>query len=152
MSRFAGAFNFGGGDDSSSEEDNSSQGGNSAQEATPAATQKVSKYFMDSDGSDDEERHFKVGQDKKWESLEKILDQCASAANVKDFSKMDDNFSKMIGEVARASNTLFKDKGDTLPNRVLKVFMLYEDTIAEVTNAMKKKMGKITAVSHTKLK
>lgn len=30
--------------------------------------------------------------------------------------------------------------------------MLYEDTINEVTNAMKKKMGKVTAQSLTKLK
>ena len=30
--------------------------------------------------------------------------------------------------------------------------MTLEDTINEVTNAMKKKMGKVTAQSHTKLK
>ena len=107
---------------------------------------------MDSDGSDNEERHFKLGQDKKWEALDKILDQCTSAAKVQDFNKMDDNLPKLTAEIAKASMTLFKDKGDTLPNRVLKVLMLFEDTINEVTNAMKKKMGKVTAVSHTKLK
>lgn len=153
MSRFAGAFGIGGGDDSSSEDDASSQGSNQAAEATPAANQKVSKYFMDSDNSDSEERHFKTGQDKKWEALEKILHTCTSATNVKDFNKMDDNLPKLQSEIAKAAQlSLFKDKGDTLPNRVLKVLMAYEDAIGEVTNAMKKKMGKVTAVAHTKMK
>ena len=126
MSRFAGAFGIGGGDDSSSEEENSSQGSNPAAEATPAANQKVSKYFMDSDGSDAEERHFKTGQDKKWEALEKILDSCTSATNVKDFNKMDDNMPTLMAEIAKgALNNLFKDKGDTLPNKVLRVLMAY---------------------------
>lgn len=102
MSRFAGAFNIGGGDDSSSEDERSSEGSNQP-EATPAEVKKVSKYFMDSDGSDNEERHFKLGQDKKWEALEKVLEQCTSAANVKDYNKMDDNLPKLTAEVAKAS-------------------------------------------------
>ena len=151
MSRFAGAFGIGAGADSSSEEESVGSEENQA-EAAQDDKKKISKYFMDSDNEDSEERHFKRGQDKKWEALEKILDTCNSAANVKDFNKMDDNLPKLIGEVAKASQTLFKNNGEQLPNRVLKVLLVFEDTINEVTNAMKKKMGKVTAVSHTKLK
>ena len=152
MSRFAGAFGFGGGDDSSSEEEKSSAGGDAAPDVGPAATAKVSKYFMDSDGEDAEERHFKLGRDKKWEALEKVLEACTSVANVKDFSKMDDNMPKLTAEIEKNSSALFAEQGDKLPNRVLKVLLLYEDTINELTNAAKKKLGKITAQAHTKLK
>lgn len=112
MSRFAGAFGFGGGGgDSSSEEESVGSEENQA-EAAQDDKKKISKYFMDSDNEDSEERHFKLGQDKKWEALEKVLDACSSAANVKDFGKMDDNLPKLIAEVAKASNTLFKSNGD----------------------------------------
>ena len=145
MSRFAGAFNFGGGDDSSSEEDNSSQEENQQQEQAQAATnQKVSKYFIDSD-DEDEERHFKLGKDKKWEALEKVLEDCTRVANVQDFSKMDDNLPKLTAEIQKASTTLFQEKGDKLPNRVLKVLLLFDETISEISNAKKKTMGRITA-------
>jgi len=100
---------------------------------------------MDSDNEDAEERTFKLGQDKKWEALEKCLEECTRVANVQDYSKMDDNLPKLMAEIQKASNTLFAEKGDKLPNRVLKVLALFDETIAEVTNSMKKKMGKITA-------
>jgi len=89
MSRFAGAFNFAGGDESSSDGDQSDQGDSQTNEAAPAQTQKVSKYFMDSDDDAEEERHFKTGDIKKWESLEKILEDCRKHANISDFSAME---------------------------------------------------------------
>ena len=58
---------------------------------------------------------------------------------------------KMIAEIEKATS-LFAEKGDKLPSRVLKVLLLFDESIAEVTNAMKKKMGKVTAQAHTKLK
>ena len=152
MSRFGTAFNFGGAEDSSSEEEHSSQEETAAGEAAPAQTQKVSKYIMDSDDEGEEERHFKLGHDKKWESLEKILDECRKHANISDFNSMDSDLPKLAGEIEKNSATLFKEKGDKLPARVLKVLLLFEDTINEVTNAMKKKMNKINASAHNKIK
>ena len=152
MSRFAGAFNFGGGgDDSSSEDERSESGGEENQEATPAAAQKVSTYFMGSD-DEDEERHFKLGKDKKWEALEKVLDECRKHANISDFNAMDSDLPKLAGEIEKNGPTLFQDKGDKLPNRVLKVLLQFEDTINEVTNAAKKKMNKTNAQAHNKIK
>ena len=65
---------------------------------------------------------------------------------------MDDNLPKLMAEIAKGAQNLFKNNGDTLPNRVLKVLLLFDDTINEVTNAQKKKMGKVTAQAVTKLK
>ena len=152
MSRFGTAFNFGG-DDSSSEDDGSSQGETpAAGENVPAAQQKVSKYIMDSDDEGEEERHFKLGRDKKWEALEKILDECRKHANISDFNAMDSDLPKLAGEIEKNSSLLFKEQGEKLPCRVLKVLLLFEDTITEVTNAMKKKMNKINASAHNKIK
>ena len=39
-----------------------------------------------------------------------------------------------------------------MPNRVLKVLLQFEDTIGEVTNAMKKKMNKTNASAFNKIK
>ena len=152
MSRFGTAFNFGGADDSSSEEEHSSQEETAAGEAAPAQTQKVSKYIMDSDDEGEEERHFKLGHDKQWEALEKILDECRKHANISDFTSLDSDLPTLAGEIEKNSATLFQEKGNKLPNRVLKVLLLFEDTINEVTNAMKKKMNKINASAHNKIK
>ena len=153
MSRFAGAFNTFGGDDSSSEEERSSDGGSDNQEAAAAAgPQKVSTYFMGSDDEGEEERHFKTGDVKKWEALEKILDDCKKHANISDFNAMDSDLPKLAGEIEKSGNALFQEKGEKLPNRVLKVLMQFEDAINEVTNAMKKKMNKTNAQAHNKLK
>lgn len=149
MSRFAGAW---GADDSSSDDDKSDQGDTQAQEEKPAQAQTVSKYIMDSDDEGDDERHFKTGLEKKWEALEKVLDESAKHAKISDFNAMDNDLPKMAGEIAKASNTLFTEKGDKLPNRVLRVLMLFDDTISEVTGAMKKKMNKTNASSFNKLK
>ena len=109
MSRFAGAFGFGGGgDDSSSEDERSSDGGAEEQEQN-AATQKVSTYIMGSDDEGDEERHFKLGKDKKWEALEKILDECRKHANISDFDAMDSDLPKLAGEIEKNGPTLFKE-------------------------------------------
>ena len=150
MSRFANAFGFAN-DDSSSEEENSSQ----EEVAEAAATSQVTKkpqYLMDSDDEEEEERHFKLGKDKKWEAVEKILDECRKHANISDFNAMDADLPKLAGEIEKNGPTLFKEKGEKLPNRVLKILIQFEDTINEVTNAMKKKMNKTNAQAHNKIK
>jgi len=76
---------------------------------------------MDSDNEGEEERHFKLGRDKKWEALEKVLDECRKHANISDFDAMDSALPKMAGEIEKQSAELFQEKGDKLPNRVLKV-------------------------------
>ena len=100
MSRFAGALGFGGGDGSSSEDEVSSDGGADQTEQT-AANQKVGNYFMDSDNEGEEERHFKLGKDKKWEQLEKVLDECRKHANISDFDAMDSDLPKLAGEIEK---------------------------------------------------
>jgi len=100
---------------------------------------------MGSDDEAEEERHFKLGKDKKWEALEKILDECRKHANISDFNAMDSDLPKLAGEIEKNSAILFKEKGEQLPNRVLKVLLQFEDTINEVTAAMKKKMNKTNA-------
>jgi len=112
----------------------------------------MSKYFMDSDDEAAEERHFKLGKDKKWEALEKILDECKKHANISDFNAMDSDMPRLAAEIEKNAATLFKEKGDALPNRVLKIILLFEDTINDVTNAMKKKMTKANASAHNKIK
>ena len=150
MSRFVGAFNIGG-DDSSSEDDRS-EDSDQAVDNQPAANAKVSKYIVGSDDEDEVERTFKLGVDKKWEALEKVLDDVRKHANISDFNSLDNDLPKMAGEIEKQSATLFKEKGDKLPARVLSVMLLFEDTINEVTGAMKKKMTKANASSYNKLK
>ncbi len=65
---------------------------------------------------------------------------------------METDFTNLCAELEKAASTLFAEKGDKLPNRVLKVLMKFEDSIAEVTNAMKKKMNKSNASAHNKIK
>ena len=149
MSRFAGAF--GGGDSSSSDDERSQSEEEQKLEVVPE-NKKVSKYMMGSDDEDDEERHFLTGKDKKWESLEKVLEECRKHANISDFNNMDSSFAKLETEIGKVASVLFKEQGDQLPNRVLKVLLTFEDAINEVTNAMKKKMSKGNATAHNKLK
>ena len=152
MSRFANAFGFANDDSSSEEENDSGNENQAAAEAAPTQTAKVSKYFKDSDDEEEEERHFKLGKDKKWEALEKILDDCRKHANISDFDAMDSDLPKLAGEIEKNGPTLFKEKGDKLPARVLKVLVQFQETINEVTNAMKKKMNKTNAQAHNKIK
>ena len=107
---------------------------------------------MDSDDEGEEERHFKLGHEKKWEAVEKVLDDCRKHAKISDFNAMDSDLPSLENVIKKNAANLFKEKGEKLPCRVLKVLMLFEDTINEVTNAMKKKMSKINASAHNKLK
>ena len=65
---------------------------------------------------------------------------------------METDFTNLCAELEKVGPTLFAEKGDKLPNRVLKVLMKFEDSISEVTNAMKKKMSKSNASAHNKIK
>ena len=137
MSRFAGQSKFfGGGDDSSSEEQ--SQSSDEENEADQAAVQrnKVSKYMMDSDAEEDEEqRQMKSAKTKKVEALDKIVNDLRKYANIGDFNALDNSFGQLETEIAKSASALFEENGDKLPVSVLKMLILVEDTVNEVTNA-----------------
>jgi len=83
------------------------------------------------------------------EALEKILDDTTKHAKISDFNQLDDDFEKLKNEVAKQSATF---TGETLPKRVLKVFMMVEDCINDVSAADKKTMKKPNLTSYNKLK
>ena len=105
--------------------------------------------MYDSDHEEEEERTIKSGQQKRLEALVKILDETKKHANINDFNNLDNDYQKLSKEIAKQKD-LFA--GDNLPKKVLKVFMLVEDSLNNVTNAEKKKMSKINATSFNKLK
>lgn len=90
-----------------------------------------------------------MGSVKRLEALEKILDDTTKHAKISDFNQIDDDFEKLKTEVAKQSS-LFA--GDSLPKRVLKVFMMIEDCINDVSGADKKAMKKPNLTSFNKLK
>jgi translation initiation factor 3 subunit C len=152
MSRFAGSSKiFGGGDTSSSDSDSSHEEEKSQADTTAQAMNKRSKYMIGSD-DEEEERTIKSGATKRAEALEKVLEEVRKHANISDFNALDNDFNKMELEIKKAADEMFEEKGTKLPPRVLKVFMLVEDTINEVTAEQKKKMSKINSVSYNKLK
>lgn len=112
---------------------------------------KRSKYMIGSD-DEEEERTIKSGATKRAEALEKVLEEMRKHANISDFNALDNDFNKMELEIKKAADQMFEEKGAKLPVRVLKVFMLVEDTINDVNAAQKKKMTKINSVSYNKLK
>ena len=154
MSRFAGQSKiFGGGDDSSSSDSDSSQEKESnLTESTAQAMNKRSKYMIGSDDEEEEERTIKSGATKRAEALEKVLEEMRKHANIADFNSLDNDFNKLETEIKKVADEMFEEKGTKLPIKVLKVFLLVEDTINEVTAEQKKKMSKINSVSYNKLK
>ena len=105
-------------------------------------------------GSDDEEeeRTIKSGATKRAEALEKVLEEMRKHANIADFNALDTDFNKLEIEIKKAADEMFEEKGTKLPNKVLGVFKLVEDTINEVTADQKKKMSKANSQSYNKLK
>lgn len=74
MLGFADHFGGGASDSSEEESDQQSEENQNQQQTNVEEEKKNFGYFRDSDGEESEERHFKKGEDKKWEALEKILD------------------------------------------------------------------------------
>jgi len=62
---------------------------------------------------------------------------------------LDEDFEKLKSEIVKQSATL---KADSMPKRVMKVFMAMEDAINNVSNADKKTMKKPNLLSFNKLK
>ena len=89
--------------------------------------------FKDADLDEPEERTIKSGLTKKQEALDKILEETRKHANIADFNALESDFFKLVDEIRNVSETLFEGKGSILPVKVLKVFMLIEDEINEVT-------------------
>ena len=152
MSRFENAFGgFGGGDSSSSEdEQNNSQSEEEQQQTNQKTTTSRYKAYEDSD--DDAERTIKSGKTKRLEKLEKILEDSQKHANMEDFGKLLDDFEELSAELIKQEATMQEQYPSRLPSRVLKVLVLIEETLGEVSNAQAKKFNKPKNVAFTKLK
>ena len=121
-------------------------------ELTAQAMNKRSKYMIGSDDEEEEERTIKSGATKRAEALEKVLEEMRKHANIADFNSLDNDFNKFEAEVKKVADEMFEEKGTKLPVKILKVLLLVEDAINEVTAEQKKKMSKINSVSYNKLK
>ena len=110
------------------------------------------KFLRDSDNDEPEERTIKSGLTKKQEALDKILEETRKHANISDFNAVETDFFKLVDEIRNVSDVLFEGKGYILPIKVLKVFMLIEDEINDVTPEQKKKMSKANQTSYNKIK
>ncbi len=153
MSRFANTKFFGGGDNTSSSDSESDKDEDQkVVESSEQTMKKRSKYMIGSDDEEEEERTIKSGATKRAEALDKVLEEVRKHANIADFNALDNDFNKMELEIKKAADDLFEEKGTKLPVKVLKVFMLVEDAINEVTPEQKKKMSKINSVSYNKIK
>ena len=109
--------------------------------------------MMDSDAEEDEEqRQMKSAKTKKVEALDKIVSDLRKHANIGDFNALDNSFGQLETEIAKSASALFEENGDKLPVSVLKMLILVEDTVNEVTNAQKKKMSKVNATSYNRIK
>jgi hypothetical protein len=153
MSRFAGQSKFFGGGENTSSSDSDSEKEDQKQAELAAQTMtKRSKYMMGSDDEEEEERTIKSGATKRAEALDKVLQDIRKYCNIADFNALDTDFKIFETEIKKAANELFEEKGTKLPVKVLKVLMLIEDTINEVTAEQKKKMSKVNSVSYNKMK
>jgi len=121
-------------------------------ESTAQAMNKISKYMIGSDDEEEEERTIKSGATKRAEALEKVLEEMRKHANIADFNSLDNDFTKFESEVKKVADEMFEEKGTKVPVKILKVLLLVEDAINEVTPEQKKKMSKINSVSYNKLK
>lgn len=73
-------------------------------------------------------------------------------ANISDFNALETDFDKLTVEIKKVADEMFDEKGTQIPVKILKVLLLVEDTINEVTAEQKKKMSKTNSVSYNKLK
>jgi hypothetical protein len=151
MSRFAGQGRmlFGGMAESSSEEEESS--GEEVEEVKEEVKTQKRGYLEISSDSDDEERVFKTGQQKKDEAFQKILDDTHKHCMNDDFNQIEDDMVKLDTEIKKASEVIYKE-GEKLRSKILKCFMELEDTINAIDNAAKKKMNKNNATAYNKVK
>lgn len=109
--------------------------------------------MMGSDDEDEEQRTIKSGDTKRAEALDKVLDDTRKHVNIADFNAMDGDLNKLELEIKKAADgDLFEEKGAKLSLKVLKLFLMIEDTINEVTTEQKKKMSKINSVSYNRIK
>lgn len=151
MSRFAGQSKFfGGGDDSSSSDTDSEKEEVKAQESQQLI--KKSKYMVGSDDEEDVERVIKSGVTKRAEALDKVLEDLTRHVKISDFNSIESDFTKLENEIKKCAEEMFEEKGAKLPPKVLKVFLLIEDSINDVNAEQKKKMSKINSTSYNKLK
>lgn len=89
---------------------------------------------MGSDDEEEEERTIKSGATKRAEALDKVLEDTRKHANISDFNSLDNDLTKLEVEIKKAAeNDIFEEKGTKLSAKVLKLFVLVEDTINEVT-------------------
>ena len=108
--------------------------------------------MMGSDDEEEDERTIKSGATKRAEALDKVLEDTRKHANISDFNSLDNDLNKLEVEIKKAADEIFEEKGTKLPVKVLKLFMLIEDTINDVTAEQKKKMSKVNSVSYNKIK
>ena len=150
MSRFENAFGtFGNGDSSSEDQDDKNE---EAEEETKVHQTKAERYKAAEDSEDSVDRTIKSGKTKRLEALDKILEDSKKHANMQDFGKLVDDFENLGKEIIAQDATMSEEYGDRLPSRVLKVLLLIEETVGEVSNAAAKKFNKPKNVAFTKLK
>jgi len=124
-----------------------------------AQKSKFTKAYDESSESEEETRVVKTGQDKKREALTQMLADLKNHLKINDFGSLLTDFEKLSEEVDKslAGNVALIDieKGDILPNVVIRAFVKIEDAINETQQATKDKkmtLSKQSSMSLTKLK
>jgi len=113
---------------------------------------KLNEDWKGSDDESDEERTIKSGDTKRAEAIAKILERLKKHANTGDFGEIETDLAAMETEIKKNGDNILEEKGTKLPVMMLKVFMLLEETISEVTNEQKKKFNKAKSVSYNRVK
>jgi hypothetical protein len=153
--KFAGQSKiFGGGEsDSESSDESGSQEEQKVEtvETTKQGARTAKKNLMGDSSEEETERTIKTQKQKKFEILDKILDDLRKHVNISDWGEIEKDFVKMQTEI-KSNGKVILDSDENLPKSVLKSLLNLQDAVEEVTNAVKKKMTKANATSYTKLK
>ena len=128
--------------------------------AAPTATKsRFGKTYDESSESEEEQRVVKTGQDKRREALTQMLADLKNHLKINDFGSLLSDFERLSEEVDKslAGNAALieLEKGDILPNVVVRAFVKIEDAINESTQAAKEKkltLSKQNSMSLNKLK